>query len=74
MPIGTSNWREAEVFRAPTKGNRHEPTKGDEVRLDGKLYRIVQITRIPGGNFLARVEDMAGQSITVELKKQARAA
>lgn len=53
---------------------RNIPRKGEEIRLDGKAWTIVQINQIPGGDFLARVQDMAGNSMTVKLTKQGRKA
>ena len=53
---------------------RNIPRKGDEIRMGGKAWTISKVNAIPGGEFLASVVDMSGNTEIVKLTKQGRAA
>lgn len=48
-----------------------EPIVGDEIRFEDGLWTIARLHRVPGGEFLAQIRNLSGETRNITLKRQA---
>lgn len=60
------------MAKRPRKTNSGEPLVGDEIRFEGRVWRITRLNRVPDGEYLAQLADLAGsETRNITLKRQA---
>mgnify|MGYP000222712838 FL=1 len=60
------------MVKRPSKTRSSEPLVGDEIRFEGRVWRIARLNRVPGGEFLAQLSDLSGtETRNITLKRTA---
>lgn len=60
------------MVKRPSKHRNGEPMVDDEIRFEGRVWRIARLNRVPGGEYLAQLADLSGtETRNITLKRQA---